>query len=126
MDEKQICEQYIKKVKTLFPYVGKAEKKYLDNLRLNAEDYCVNENVLSLSELEKGFGKPEDIVHEYISSIETDELIKRLNSRKLIKHIVFCVLILAVALSVFFAIYTYKEYKIIEESAIFFEDVTIE
>ena len=126
MDEKQICEQYIKRVKALFPYVSKAEKKYLDNLRLNAEDYCVNENILSLAELENGFGKPENIVHEYISSVEIDELIKRLNSRKLIKRIVFCVLILAVAVSTFFAIYTYKEYKIVEESAIFFEDVTIE
>lgn len=79
-----------------------------------------------MAELENGFGKPENIVHEYISSVEIDELIKRLNSRKLIKRIVFCVLILAVAVSTFFAIYTYKEYKIVEESAIFFEDVTIE
>ena len=76
MDEKQICEQYIKRVKTLLPYVGKAEKKYLDNLRLNVEDYCVNESIHSLLELENGFGKPEDIVHEYISSVETDELIQ--------------------------------------------------
>ncbi|MBR2555883.1 MAG: hypothetical protein IKE94_13555 [Aeriscardovia sp.] len=126
MDEKQICEQYIKRVKTLLPYVGKAEKKYLDNLRLNVEDYCVNESIHSLLELENGFGKPEDIVHEYISSIEIDELIKRLNSRKLIKRIVFCVLILAVAVAVFFAIYTYKEYKIIEESSVFFEEIIIE
>ncbi|MBR3262638.1 MAG: hypothetical protein IKF93_05930 [Lachnospiraceae bacterium] len=126
MDEKRICEQYIKRVKILFPYVGKTEKKYLDNLRLNAEDFCDNENIISLSELEKGFGKPEDIVHEYISSVETDELIKRLNTKKLIKCIIFCVLILVVAVATFFAIYTYKEYKIVEESAIFFEDVTIE
>ena len=126
MAEKQICDQYIKNVKTLFPYVGKAEKKYLDNLRLTVDDYCDSENISSIKQLEEGFGKPEDIVHEYISSVETDELIKRLNSRKIIRNIVFIILLIAVAAATFFAIYTYKEYKIIRDSSVYFEDVTIE
>lgn len=126
MATKSLSEQYLKKVKSLFPYVSKAERKYLDNLRLTLDDFCVAENISDIKELADGFGKPEDIVHEYISSIETDELIRRLNSRKIIRCIIVIALIIAVVTATFFAIHTYREYLLIKNSAIYFEDVTIE
>ncbi len=126
MAVKSLSEQYTKKVKALFPYVGNAERKYLNNLRLTVDDFCVAENISDLKDLESGFGKPEDIVHEYVSSIETDELIRRLNSRKIIRRIIVIVLIIAIVAATFFTIHTYKEYLLIKNSTVYFEDVTIE
>ena len=119
-------ELYIKKVKSLFPYVGKNEKNYLNNLRLTLDEYCSSEDISSLSELEEGFGKAADVVHDYYYSINTDELIKRLNSRKTIRIAVLIFLIIVAAAAIFFAVYIYKEYQLMEQTSIFLEEIIIE
>ena len=119
-------ELYIKKVKSLFPYVGKNEKNYLNNLRLTLDEYCSSEDISSLSELEEGFGKAEDIVHEYYYSIDIDELIRRLNIRKVIKIAIMILIIIVAAAAIFFAIYIYKEYQLMEQTSIFLEEIIIE
>lgn len=126
MANNTLSDSYIKKVKALFPYIGKAEKSYLDNLKLTVDDYCSEETINTLKELEDGFGKAEDVVHEYVSSVETEELVRRLNTRKLIKRIGVVLLIVILAVSIGFSLYTYRKYQLIKETALFFEDVTIE
>ena len=126
MANKTPTEQYIKKVKALLPYYGKNEKKYLQHLRVTVEDYCSCENISTLKDLEEGFGNAEDIVHEYISSVEVDSLIRQLNIRKLAKRIGLIVLIILVLLSTFAAITLYKNHKLLEQTSIFFENITFD
>lgn len=119
-------ELYIKKVKSLFPYVGKNEKNYLNNLRLTLDEYCSSENISSLSDLEDGFGKAADVVHDYYYSIDTDVLIKQLNLRKIIRIAALIIIIIVAVVAIFFAIYIYKEYQLLKQTSIYLEEIIIE
>ncbi|MBQ9814336.1 MAG: hypothetical protein IJM53_01450 [Lachnospiraceae bacterium] len=126
MEHKDLCEQYIKKVKRLFPYIGKSEKDYLNNLRLTLDEYCTSEDVSSLPALEEGFGKAEDLVHNYYYSIDTDELVKRLNTRRIIRIASFILIAIIAAAAIFYSVHIYKEYQLLKQNTIFMEEIIIE
>lgn len=126
MGVKTPSDIYISKVKALFPFVGTEEKKFLRTLRITLEDYCSTEKINTLEELENGFGKAEDAVHEYISSVETDNLVKRLNTRKLVKRVGLVILIIIAVAAIFFSVFTYKKYQLLKETTVFFENVTVD
>ena len=77
-----LCKQYIKNAKTLFPIIGKTEKEYLKKLELNVQDYCEESSVSSIEELYRDFGSPSEVVNSYFSSVDLDYLLKRISISK--------------------------------------------
>lgn len=108
-----ICKQYIKQVKTLFPIMGKNEKAYIQNLASSLEDVCEEESIHSLNELYSQFGDPADTLNKYFSSLDTTDIIKRISISKWKKRILFFILILISCSAIFTCIYQYKAYKIL-------------
>ena len=73
-----ICKQYMKQVRILFPIMGKSEKAYIRNLTSSLEDFCEEESIRSLDELYTQFGDPKDTLNNYFSSLDTTDIIKRI------------------------------------------------
>ena len=122
----KLCKQYLSDVKTLLPIVGKPEKKYLSKLSETLEDYCEEEDVTTLEELYNGFGKPDESIHSYLSSMDTSYLIKRIRFATWIKRgIAALVLISLIGVSIY-GIKSYQIYKIWKQESIFSVDTIIE
>ena len=121
-----ICKQYIKQVKTLFPIMSKKERAYIKNLSSDLEDFCEEESIPSLDVLYAQFGAPLDTVNNYFSSIDTNDTIKRISMIKWFKKIAIYLLILIMCAGVAFGIYQYRIWKVIEHERSVFIESTVE
>lgn len=120
----KICREYIKKVKTLFPILGKDEKNYINKLKLNLEDNF--NHVTSLNELYTSVGTPEDTVNLYFVYADTDYIITRIRKSKFIKC---CISVISLALIItllLFNVYAYEAHKTFKEEQIIYEETTLE
>ncbi len=112
----KICKQYIKEVKTLFPIKQKPEKEYLKKLLADIEDYCEDANVTAKQDLYDNYGKPAEIVSNYISALDTDVLMKRLRVSRSVRA---CAIVLIVAIILSTGAYCLNQYlmkKVWEEN----------
>lgn len=90
----KLCHEYISEVKALFPIMGQSEKKYIQNLETNIEDFCDDADVTSKETLYKAIGLPSEVVNEYYSTIDTDYVIKRIRLTRNVKMFLISLLIL--------------------------------
>ena len=120
-----LCQQYIKRIKSLFPIMGKEEKKYIKQLSGEIADFLDNEKLHNLDELYKEFGHPNDVVNNYFRLYDTDKIIKRIRIGKWIKCGIVIILFTALITSLIWGYTTYRDYKIFSEEQVFYEDLTI-
>ena len=102
------------------PYVGKAEKRYLKSLESVLEDFCQSNSFSSLSELESVYGSAEEVAYNYISSVDTDLLMRRLRTAKTIRMVALLVLMVAFVAVLYHSIIISNEYRILQEQQVFF------
>lgn len=115
-----LCKQYITEVKLLLPTVGKSEKRYLTTLQNNLADFCEDVPTQTIHDLYKEFGTPADTVASYIAALPATDLLKRLRIRKYLRLGAYCFAVCISCISIFFGIYLYHEYQILEdEKAVF-------
>lgn len=120
-----LCKQYIKNAKTLFPIIGKTEKEYLKKLELNVQDYCEESSVSSIEELYRDFGSPSEVVNSYFSSVKLDYMLKRISISKKIKAFFVVIATLAFIGVSFFGLYLYQAYNLMQDQMVFFEETSI-
>ena len=92
-------KKYFKDINKLFPVHSYKEKKYLNDLKEQIDEY----DDLSYHELEEQFGTPIDIVVAYYETIDTKYILKKIK---------ICILILLfVAATSCYEIYTVNQAK---------------
>ncbi|MCD8380888.1 MAG: DUF6120 family protein [Lachnospiraceae bacterium] len=74
----KIQRQYIAQIKTLFPIIDRQERTYLKKLQLLIEDYCRENQNISIETLYKEFGVPSDIVNGFYSEMDIADSVKRI------------------------------------------------
>lgn len=121
----KICKKYLSEIKTLFPIMGKDERKYLTKFSVTVEEYCDEVSITNINELYKEFGQPYSVVSTYLANIDIFNLSKRINLTKWIKRGFVAILVLALISVSVFTITIYKEHQIFEQEQIFFEDESI-
>ena len=121
-----ICNQYIRQVKTIFPIMGKKERAYMKNLSSTLEDFCVEESISSLDVLYAQFGTPLDTVNNYFSTWDASTTIKRISTNKWRKRIAIYLLVLITCFGTIFCIHQYRKLQIYEREAAAFIETTIE
>lgn len=121
----KLCQQYLSDIKSLFPIMGKPEKKYLTKLSHSIDDFCLEENVTTLDDIYKDFGHPGEIVNTYLTSVDTSDIIKRIRYAKWLKRGIIAVLIISLIGVSIYGITTYKAYKILEQEQIYFDETEI-
>lgn len=120
----KICKEYIKKVKILFPIMGKDEKNYINKLKLNLEDNF--NHVTSLNELYMSVGTPEDTVNLYFVYADTDYIITRIRKSKFIKYCISVISLVLIITLLLFNIYAYEAHKTFKEEQVIYEETILE
>ena len=121
-----VSKQYLSDIKTLFPIMGKEEKRYLKKLKTIVEDFCAEAEPDCQDILYKEFGTPDEILASYIKSADIPYIIKKIRQTKILKFsisVTLCIII--IVLAIHFSC-LYKEYKAFQQSIPFFEETIIE
>lgn len=119
-----LSKKYMKYVKFLFPVIRKREKIYLKQMKQNIDDYCETVSVSTMIELYEEFGKPQDVVYNYYSTMDAEQLFSFFRFRRIVRNFfnVVCLIILAAA--IFICVLLYQEHLVfMEEKAVFIETV---
>lgn len=121
-----LCKQYIRNAKALFPVMGKEERKYFKSLELNLQDYCEETSWSSLEELYKNFGTPAEIVNSYFTSVNMDYVLKQIRRTKVIKTILITFVVAALVTMTTCCTILYSAYQVFQYEQIFSEETVIE
>lgn len=113
---KPVYQQYTEQIKMLFPLMDKPEKDYLNKMAVQVKDYCEDNQVESLENLYENFDRPEDVVREYYSIMDTEDIITRIKRTKLLRTLVICIVIIAMAISTSAITRTVLYYKAYQEA----------
>ena len=101
------CKKYIKQISRILPLHTKKERLFLSELKDSVMRFTEETQDCSFDLITERFGKPLDVVHDYLSSMGKVELQKALSKSRLIKGCILAALI--VALIILFAIWLYTE-----------------
>lgn len=121
----KISKQYVKNVKSFFPIIGKSEKKYLNGLEINVEDYCEETSISSLKELYEKFGTPSEVVNAYYSNVDVNYILKQISKAKLVKRLIFMLMLAILVSTLAYGAYLHSEYQTLKNEEIFFEETII-
>ncbi len=117
-------KRYIREIKALLPLMRKDEKRYLNNMKQNLEDYCFDRKDITINALYEEFGEPHEIVYNYYLSIDTSAFLAKVRVRRRVT-IFLCFIFLTVFL--FLTYYSYilhEEHKMfMRQEVVFIEDV---
>lgn len=107
-----IARKYIRQCRTVFPIYGKAERIFLNRLKIQVNEHLDLFPDLSYGELVERFGTPKEVVMEYYGNTDDDYLLKKMN---FVKHVRIFLSVIALALIVFFAYRSYAIYESFQE-----------
>ncbi len=121
----KLCKQYINNIKSLFPIMGKSEKKYIQQLIPEITDYIETQNITAIEALYHEFGTPHDIVSNYFSLTDMDVLVNKIYFSKWLKRgIIICA---SIVLIIFFiwGFTTFHAYDIFLREQALFQNTSI-
>ena len=120
------CKKYIKQISRILPLHTKKERLFLSELKDSVMRFTEETQDCSFDLITERFGKPLDVVHDYLSSLDKIELQQALSKSRLIKG---CILVaLLVALIILFAIwlYTELEYRRMWDSNVVLKEIVVD
>ena len=122
----KLCNIYMGKIKSLFPIMGKSERKYVKAIKLNVNDYLADNPDSNLEDLYKEFGTPKDVINSYYDTIDTDNIIKRIKISRYIKALLTILIVCLLSLTFLRLYILYEGHQVFKEEQIFFEETIIE
>lgn len=121
----KLSKRYLSDVKSFFPVTGKPERAYLTKLSEQIEDYCIEKNVTTIEEIYDGFGHPSEVANTYFTSIDTPDLMKRIQLAKWVKRGMAALLLIALIAVSIYGIKTYYAYEVFKQEEFNFEETEI-
>lgn len=91
--------------------IGKPERQYLSSLKVEVEDFCLENNIQTLDEFCHAYGYPSDVVNEYYTQTPPAELIQKIRTARWIKRSICTVLALVTCFLVIFGVHMYLSYQ---------------
>ncbi|MCD7808095.1 MAG: DUF6120 family protein, partial [Erysipelotrichaceae bacterium] len=80
-----IIDKYCKEVKKNLPTYGKNEKELLNNLKQQGLEILNDNPDMTYEAFVREIGSPNEVIVNYFGFADNDELLKKLNNKKLIK-----------------------------------------
>lgn len=105
------CLLYYNTLKSIFPSVGYKEGKFLRDLKDQIIEYSFEKPNCSYNDVEKIFGKAEDVVFEYISSQGCKEIHKKVQKNNLKRRFLFFFILLSLLGFLFYMMFLCASYK---------------
>lgn len=111
---RKICKIYTRQIKSYFPIITKREKNYIKSC--NIYGFYPVDRKLTLEDLYKEVGRPEDIFSEYLNAIDTDLLYKQIQKTKIVKAFSIFILITAMIVLSWSSVKAYEDYYIYRDN----------
>lgn len=108
---KRIVRRYILEIKAVCPFRDRIERKYLSWFLNNVRMYCEENDVQDIDELYRKFGTPNEVVNNYLTGMDIEDISSKLVKSKWIKHIFTGILIIIITTSLTLVGFIYREYK---------------
>lgn len=121
-----IAKEYCKNAKFFFPLYGKKEKAYLKELESAIEDYCEDNNIISLGQLYIAYGVPSDVARSYYATFETEHLIKKIYFRQGLKSLLIVLVATAFLTVGIFGTRLYQTYRNFKDNSVSSVETIIE
>lgn len=119
------AKKYYKNIKKLFPLNGKNEKIFLLNLQEQIKEFCEDKTVITYDELIEEFGTPIDIVITYYQSIDSDYILKKINTKKIVKICLILFVALCFILITWRCYLYYQSYQDYQNALPSYDEITI-
>lgn len=122
-ETEKTMRQYLKEIKLLLPIHGKEERKFLKDYKTSLKAFLTDRPACTPEEFRDHFESPEDVAYNYISSLDQQQLCKRITFRRTIVRIFLCVCAIALIcwLVMLWNIYTYEQSQVISQEVIVIE-----
>lgn len=111
----KICKEYTSEIKALFPIKRKQEREYINKLVSDIEGFCEEANVTTKEDLYTEYGQPNDIVNNYLSTINTAHMVKQIKTARYVKILIIAMLVMATIATSALCITLYSEYQIFKD-----------
>lgn len=118
----KISKEYMGEIKALFPIIKKSEKAYLKKLASDVENYCEETGVTSKQELYDNYGMPYEVVNNYLSTVDTNYIVKLLRVSKLTRKVSLALLILATIATTMLVMFLLHRHNVLENNRIVIEE----
>ena len=119
-------KKYIRNCQSLFPIVGREEKRYLKRLEVQADEYLSEHTSATYGDLVSQFGSPKEILEDYYEEQDSPQLLKRIKTAIFVRRAAAVVLVGALVFwGIQFYTLTHIYQEDIEQSTLT-EDITIE
>lgn len=111
----KICKEYVSEIKALFPIKRKPEREYIKKVMVDIENFCEESEVTTKQELYESYGKPNDVVNNYLATADTEYIAKQISTSRFIRIAVAVLLVLATIATAVFCINLTTELQYIME-----------
>lgn len=124
MNKKDI-NKFVFKVKRLLPLYSKKERRYIKDLKNSITDYSESNPNATIDDVINEYGNPNDIVQDYIGSMDTEKIVQNITKRRIMQRILIVILILLTITMSIFTYYQYLDYLKFKNSIIVYEETVI-
>lgn len=111
-------KKYMKITKHLFPIMGRRERLYLKKLEFAIVEYSDEEGDITYEKICETFGKPQDVLNDYLSTLDVSELTKKISTGKWVKICIFVLVLLACIATAAYAINLYETFQVFKNNAL--------
>lgn len=90
-------KKYIKYVKKIIPIHSKDKKEFIQLLTQKIIEFSNEHDSCSYQDIVDKFGSPNEVAASYIETLNSDEIIKKLNKKKIINIFISVIIILCIS-----------------------------
>ena len=99
-------KKYIKYVKKIIPIHSKDKKEFIQLLTQKIIEFSNEHDSCSYQDIVDEFGSPNEVAGSYIETLDSDEIIKKLNKKKIINIFISVIIILCIS------VWGFEKYRI--------------
>lgn len=124
-NREQELKAYYRRIRATFPVYTATEKRFSHDLKESISEYIEAPPACTQADITEKFGTPQEIITEYLESIDSDHLYKTLRTVRWIRFAVIFFCICVAAASLLYSLYNHQAYLDAKEAVITKEEVVI-
>lgn len=115
-----------KNILALMSLKSKKEKEYIEDYMISVKEFCNESKNATYNDIIENFGEPKDVVIAYLKECDENYLLKKINTRNIIKKTASGFIVVVCCLALIATYLLYKGYSEAKNSYITREEVFIE
>ena len=108
-------KKYLKEVEKHIPFSSKQKRDFIQLLTNNISELTERYKVITYEDIVENFGNPEEVAHQFISSLDTITLNKKLNTSRYVKRLIIVIAVFLMFYTIWISTLAYIDYKKAED-----------